>query len=234
MDECFFDRFYAKYRYSKQVCAKFPPCNNFFSDRWCLMNVICLDLEGVLFPEIWIALAEQTGLEELRLTTRDIADYRELMNHRIAVLDREHINLSDIQKLIGELSPLPGAVDFLDTLRGRRQVFIVSDTFYEFLPPVSACLNRPTVICNTLVTNNDRIVDFSLRQEHGKLRVVEALQGLNFRVAAAGDSHNDLEMLNGADSGALFRAPQSIVEQHSHLPAFTTYDELDAWERNLD
>lgn len=198
------------------------------------MHVICLDLEGVLFPEIWIALAERTGLEELRLTTRDIADYRELMNHRIAILDREDISLSDIQRLIGELSPLPGALDFLDTLRSRRQVFIVSDTFYEFLPAVSTCLNRPTVICNTLITKDDRIIDFSLRQQHGKLRVVEALQGLNFRVAAAGDSHNDLEMINGADCGALFRAPESIVNDNSHLPAFATYEELNAWEHGLD
>lgn len=198
------------------------------------LHVVCLDLEGVLFPEVWIALAEKTGIAELRLTTRDIADYSELMRNRISVLDSAGITLSYISGIIGTLEPLPGAVAFLDGLRRRRQVIIVSDTFYQFLPAISEKLGYPTVFCNTLLVEDDRIVDFRLRQENGKLRVVKALQGLGFSVAAVGDSHNDLEMIYGADHGALFRAPEPIRSVHHALPAYSTYDELDAWERGLE
>ncbi len=197
------------------------------------LRVVCLDLEGVLFPEVWIALADKTGIAELRLTTRDIADYNDLMRNRISVLDSAGITFSYVTELIGTLQPLPGAVAFLDRLRRRRQVIIVSDTFYQFLPPITGKLGYPTIFCNTLLIENDRIVDFRLRQQNGKLRVVRALQELGFTVAAAGDSHNDLEMIYAADYGALFRAPDPIRAAHTALPAYTTYEELDAWERGL-
>ncbi len=197
------------------------------------MHAVCLDLEGVLFPEVWIALAEKSGIDDLRLTTRDIADYSELMARRIATLQQAGIRLSTIQRLIGELEPLPGARGFLDRLRETHQVFLVSDTFYEFLPSISRSLGYPTVFCNNLEVDGDTITDVRLRQAHGKLRVVEALQSLQFPVAAAGDSHNDLEMIRGANAGALFRAPDPIRASNQDLPAFDSFDELAHWIHNL-
>ncbi|MFP4643784.1 MAG: bifunctional phosphoserine phosphatase/homoserine phosphotransferase ThrH [Spirochaetales bacterium] len=197
------------------------------------MHAVCLDLEGVLFPEVWLALAEKSGIDELRLTTRDVADYTELMNRRIATLRQAGIGLSTIQRLIGELAPLSGARDFLDRLRETHQVFLVSDTFYEFLPSISRSLGYPTVFCNRLQVDADTITDVRLRQPHGKLRVVEALQSLQFPVAAAGDSHNDLEMIRGADAGALFRAPEPIRADNGDLPAFETFGDLETWIRTL-
>ena len=197
------------------------------------MHAVCLDLEGVLFPEVWIALAEKSGIDDLRLTTRDVADYTQLMHRRIATLREAGIGLSAIQSLIAELDPLSGARDFLDRLRETHQVFLVSDTFYEFLPSISRSLGYPTVFCNRLEVNADTITDVRLRQPHGKLRVVEALQSLRFPVAAAGDSHNDLEMIRGADAGALFGAPSQIRAGNSDLPAFDSFHNLEQWIRQL-
>lgn len=197
------------------------------------MHAVCLDLEGVLFPEVWIALAEKSGIEDLKLTTRDVADYTDLMSRRIRTLEKAGIGLSTIQGLIAELEPLPGARHFLDRLRETHQVFLVSDTFYEFLPSISRGLGYPTVFCNNLEVDGDTITGVRLRQPHGKLRVVEALQSLKFPVAAAGDSHNDLEMIRGAEAGALFRAPESIRKLHEDLPALETFEELEDWIRCL-
>ena len=191
------------------------------------MKLICLDLEGVLVPEIWIALAEKTGLEELRLTTRDISDYNKLMNHRIEILDREGIVLKDIQNVIATLEPLEGAADFTKTLREESQLVILSDTFEQFAAPLMKKLNMPTLFCNTLVIEkNGRVAGIKLRQNDGKRKAVEAFRSMGLDVFAAGDSYNDISMLKAAHKGMLFRAPQSIKEEFPLFGTAQTHNEL--------
>jgi phosphoserine / homoserine phosphotransferase len=188
------------------------------------VELACLDLEGVLVPEIWIAFAERTGIEELKATTRDIPDYNVLMRQRLGLLDQHGLRMGDIQAVISELSPLPGAVDFLDWLRERFQVIILSDTFYEFSAPLMKQLGWPTLFCHRLVTDDGgRVVDYKLRQEDPKRASVQALHGLKYRVIAAGDSYNDTTMLAEADVGILFHAPQNVIEE---FPQFTAVQEF--------
>ncbi|RXW33295.1 bifunctional phosphoserine phosphatase/homoserine phosphotransferase ThrH [Propioniciclava flava] len=190
------------------------------------MLMACLDLEGVLVPEIWIGVAERTGIDELRLTTRDIADYDELMTHRLSVLDAHGIGLSQIQDVIASLSSLPGAPAFLDWLRERFQVVILSDTFYEFGMPLMAQLGHPTLLCHRLDVRDDRIVGYTLRQRDQKTKAVAALQSLNLRVVASGDSYNDTGMLTQADAGILFDPPTSVIEEFPQFPVARDYEQL--------
>jgi len=187
----------------------------------------CLDLEGVLIPEIWIAVAENTGIKKLRLTTRDIPDYDELMRGRLKILDEHNLKLADIQEVIGTLSPLEGAKEFLGWLKSEFQVIILSDTFYQFAGPLMEKLEHPTLFCNELIVNNDGcIADYRLRQPDGKTKAVTALKGLNFQVIAAGDSYNDTGMLKVADAGILFRPPDNVIEEFPQFPVTHTYDEF--------
>jgi phosphoserine/homoserine phosphotransferase len=192
-------------------------------------ELACLDLEGVLIPEIWINVAERTGIEELRLTTRDIPDYDELMTRRLGILDRHGLGLPDIQAVIDEMGPLPGAGDFLAWLQARFQVIILSDTFYEFAHPLMRQLGWPTLFCHSLgVTPEGRIESYNLRQPDQKRRAVEAFHGLNFRVIASGDSYNDTTMLGEADAGILFRPPQNVIDEFPQFPVANEYAELQA------
>ncbi|MCL1838634.1 MAG: bifunctional phosphoserine phosphatase/homoserine phosphotransferase ThrH, partial [Propionibacteriaceae bacterium] len=175
------------------------------------MKLACLDLEGVLVPEIWINVAERTGIPELRLTTRDIADYDELMRYRIKLLDAHGVALADIQQVIAKLEPLPGATEFLDWLRKHFQVVILSDTFYEFAMPLMAQLGYPTLMCHNLVVRNGQICGYRLRQENSKREAVRAFHQLNFQVVAAGDSYNDTAMLAEAEAGILFNPPPAVA-----------------------
>ena len=187
----------------------------------------CLDLEGVLVPEIWIDFAEQTGIEKLRLTTRDIPDYDELMRGRLKILDKNNLKLADIQKVIQKIKPLEGAYEFLGWLKSEFQVIILSDTFYQFAGPLMAQLDYPTLFCNSLVVAKDgRITDYQLRQADGKTKAVTALQSLNFKVVAAGDSYNDTGMLKKADAGIFFRPPESITKEFPQFPVTHQYDEM--------
>ncbi|MEE8580965.1 MAG: bifunctional phosphoserine phosphatase/homoserine phosphotransferase ThrH [Myxococcota bacterium] len=191
------------------------------------MELACLDLEGVLVPEIWINVAERTGIEELRLTTRDVPDYDELMKRRLGILERHDLGLPDIQRVIGQMSPLDGAPAFLDWLRECFQVIILSDTFYEFAQPLMRQLGWPTLFCHSLsVDQGGRIVAYQLRQSDQKRRAVEALRALAFRVIAAGDSYNDTSMLAEADAGILFRPPEKVVREFPDFPVAHSYDEL--------
>lgn len=189
----------------------------------------CLDLEGVLVPEIWIAFAEKTGIEKLRLTTRDIPDYDQLMRGRLKILDEHKLKLSDIQAVIRTITPLEGAGKFLDWLRSEFQVIILSDTFYEFAGPLMAQLGYPTLFCNFLETDNTgRIVNYRLRQKDGKTKAVQALKSLDFQAIAAGDSYNDTGMLKIADAGIFFNPPSSIVNEFPQFKVTHTYEELRA------
>jgi len=189
------------------------------------MIVACLDLEGVLVPEIWIAFAEKTGIEKLRLTTRDIPDYNELMRGRLDVLNENNLLLSDIQEVIKDISPLPGAKEFLDWLKSEFQVIILSDTFNQFAGPLMAQLDYPTLFCHDLVIDGSgRINDFQLRIPDAKAKAVMAIQGLNLKVIAAGDSYNDTGMLKQADAGILFRAPNNVIEEFPQFPVTLDYD----------
>jgi len=191
------------------------------------MRVACLDLEGVLVPEIWLGLAEKTGLEELQITTRDIPDFDRLMKTRLEILDNHGITMSDLREVVSQMEPLPGAVEFIDKLRSTMQVIILSDTFEEFVPPLMAKLGYPTLFCNTLVIDeNGRIRDYLLRQRDGKRHAVLALRSMNLRVFAAGDSYNDLSMIQEADKGAFFRAPESITSAYPKHDALESYGEL--------
>ena len=190
------------------------------------MNVACLDLEGVLVPEIWIRVAEATGIAELRLTTRDIADYDELMRHRIKVMAEAGIKLSQIQAVIAEMGPMPGAAEFLNWLRERFQVVILSDTFYEFAMPLMAQLGFPTLLCHQLQVSEDQIVGYTLRQPNAKRAAVQAFHELNFSVVATGDSYNDTAMLSEADAGILFRPPANVIAEFGQFPVVTDYDQL--------
>ncbi len=191
------------------------------------MNVVCLDLEGVLIPEIWINVAKRTQISELQLTTRDIPDFHKLMTRRLEILEERRIGIDDIHAVIGEMEPLDGALAFIRELRSRRSVIILSDTFTEFVEPLMAKLEWPVLFCNELLIEPDgRISGYRLRQEDGKRRAVHALQSINLTVTAAGDSYNDLSMLRTADRAALFRAPDSIIAENPDLPALRSYDEL--------
>lgn len=191
------------------------------------VDVVCLDLEGVLVPEIWIAFAERTGIDALRATTRDIPDYDELMRGRLRHLNTNNLKLADIQAVIAELTPLPGARQFLAELRTGYQVIILSDTFYEFSEPLMRQLDWPTIFCHRLVIDSSgRVAGYVLRQQDAKRKSVEALKQLNFRVIAAGDSYNDTSMLLAADRGILFRAPENVVREFPGFPATDNYAEL--------
>ena len=188
--------------------------------------IVTLDVEGVLVPEIWIAVAEQTGIEELRRTTRDEPDYDVLMRYRLDLLERNGLTLSAIQAVIGGLGPLPGAVEFLDELRRRTQVVLLSDTFEQFAQPLMRQLGWPTILCHRLVVDDDRIVGYRLRLPDQKRSAVEAFQALGYRVVAAGDSYNDTSMLLAADEGFLFHAPANVVAEFPQLPAIDDFDDL--------
>ncbi|MGB2131615.1 MAG: bifunctional phosphoserine phosphatase/homoserine phosphotransferase ThrH [Marinobacterium sp.] len=191
------------------------------------MELACLDLEGVLIPEIWIAFAEETGIEELKATTRDIPDYDVLMKQRLRILDEHGLTLPQIQDTISRLSPLEGARDFIDWLRERFQVVILSDTFYEFAAPLMKQLGHPTLLCHKLEVNEDgRITDYTLRQRDPKRQSVRAFQLLNYRVIAAGDSYNDTTMLAQAEAGILFHAPQNVIAEFPQFPAVHNFDDL--------
>ena len=191
------------------------------------MEIACLDLEGVLVPEIWIGFAEKTGIDELAATTRDIPDYDVLMKQRLAILNQHGLGLPDIQEVISTMAPMPGAKEFIDWLKERFQLIILSDTFYEFSQPLMRQLNFPTLFCHRLVADeNGRIVDYKLRQKDPKRESVKALHELNFRVIASGDSYNDTTMLEEADAGILFRAPANVIEEFPQYPAVASYEEL--------
>lgn len=197
-------------------------------------SVVTLDLEGVLVPEIWIAVAERTGIEGLLRTTRDEPDYDVLMRGRLDLLAQHGLTMGDIQSVIATLSPLAGAKEFLDQLRARTQVMILSDTFEEFAQPLMAQLDWPTVLCHRLVVSDDRVVDYRLRQPDQKRCVVEALHGLNYRVLAAGDSYNDTSMLGAADVGFLFRSPENVQREFPQFRAIESYvDLLEAFDQHL-
>ncbi len=191
--------------------------------------IACLDLEGVLVPEIWINVAEATGIEALRLTTRDEPDYDKLMRNRIRILDAHGLGLADIQAVIRRMGPLDGAREFLTWLRGWRQVIILSDTFYEFAQPLMEQLDHPCLFCNALVVDtHGRVRDYRLRIKDGKRQAVLALKRLNFEVIAAGDSYNDTTMLAAADAGILFRPPENVVRDFPQFPVTYSYEELRA------
>ena len=190
------------------------------------MEIACLDLEGVLVPEVWINVADRTGIEELRQTTRDVPDYDVLMKQRLRILAEHGLGLRDIQDVIAEMRPLDGALEFLDWLREHFQVLILSDTFYEFAEPLMRQLAWPTLLCHRLETDEKgMVVDYHLRQADPKREAVKALKALNFRVIATGDSYNDTAMLAEADAGILFRPPDKVIEEFPHFPVATTYDE---------
>ncbi len=191
------------------------------------MYIICSDLEGVLVPEVWINVAEKTGIEELKLTTRDINDYDVLMKRRLEILSQHGISIEDIRTVISGLEPLPGAVDFINWLHGKAQLIIVSDTFREFAGPLMKKMGWPPLLCHHLTINREgMITDYNLRQPEAKMKVVEAFQKLNFKVIAIGDSYNDIQMLRKAERGILFRPPQNVIADNRDLVAVKTYDDL--------
>jgi len=191
------------------------------------LNIICLDLEGVLIPEIWINTAEKAGIEELKATTRDIPDYDELMRFRLDLVERHDLRIQDIQAVIDTLTPLEGAQEFMTQLRADHQVIILSDTFEQFATPMMRQLNWPTIFCHELIIDDEgRITDYKLRQQDQKRNAVQALHGLNFNVVAAGDSYNDTTMLEEADGGILFSPPQNVIDEFPQYPVTNTYDEL--------
>jgi phosphoserine / homoserine phosphotransferase len=190
------------------------------------LDVLCLDLEGVLIPEIWLAVADRTGIADLRKTTRDVPVYDDLMRHRLEVLDRHDLPLALIQEVIDGLEPLPGAAEFLDWARQRFQVAIVSDTFYQFAMPMMAKLGWPTLLCHTLVVDEGRIVDYKIRQPDPKRRTVQAFRSLKYRVLAAGDSYNDVSMLEEADAGFFFCAPDNVRAEFPQYAYATDYPSL--------
>lgn len=191
------------------------------------MEIACLDLEGVLVPEIWIAFAERTGIKELRATTRDIPDYDVLMKQRLRILDENNLGLPDIQAVIAEIRPLDGAVEFIDWLRERFQVVILSDTFYEFAQPLMRQLGYPALLCHKLETDErGRVVNYKLRQANPKRQSVLAFKSLYYRIIAAGDSYNDTTMLAEADAGILFHAPDNVIREFPQFPAVHTFEDL--------
>ena len=191
------------------------------------MYITCLDLEGVLVPEIWIAFAQASGIPELKRTTRDEPDYNKLMNYRIGILKEHGLGLKEIQETIAKIDPMPGAKEFLDELRSICQVIIISDTFSQFAGPLMKKLGMPTIFCNELVVaDNGEITGFKMRCEQSKLTTVKALQSIGYQTIASGDSHNDLGMIKASKAGFLFKSTEQIKKDNPELPAFETYDEL--------
>jgi len=191
------------------------------------MYILCSDLEGVLVPEVWINVARWTGIEELKLTTRDISDYNALMKRRLEILKQHGITINDIQKVISLLELMPGALDFVNWLHGRVQMVVVSDTFREFADPLLAKMGWPVLFCHHLTIDREgNITDFNLRQNEAKRRVVEALQNLNFKVIAVGDSYNDISMLRKAEHGILYRPPQNVIDDNSDIRVVNSYSQL--------
>ena len=191
------------------------------------MNIVCLDLEGVLVPEIWIAFAEESGIPELKRTTRDEPDYDKLMHWRLGVLKEHGLGLKEIQETIAKIDPLPGAKEFLDELRATTQVIIISDTFSQFAGPLMKKLGYPTIFCNSLeVAPDGEITGFKMRCENSKLTTVKALQSIGYETIASGDSHNDLAMIQASKAGFLFRSTEQIKKDYPELPAFESYDDL--------
>lgn len=191
------------------------------------MEIVCLDLEGVLVPEIWIAFAEETGIPELKRTTRDEPDYDKLMNYRIGILKEHGLGLKEIQDTIATIDPMPGAKEFLDELRSLTQVIIISDTFTQFAAPLMKKLGWPTIFCNELeVAENGEVTGFRMRCEKSKYTTVKALQSCGFETIASGDSFNDLGMIEASKAGFLFRSTEQIKKDYPQYPAFDTYDEL--------
>ena len=191
------------------------------------MNIVCLDLEGVLVPEIWIAFAKASGIPELERTTRDEPDYDKLMKYRIAILKEHGLGLKEIQETIAKIEPMQGAKEFLDKLREKTQVIILSDTFTQFAAPLMKKLGMPTIFCNTLeVAENGEITGYRMRVENSKYSTVKALQSVGFETIAAGDSYNDLGMIKASKKGFLFRSPDYIRADHPDIPAYETYDDL--------
>lgn len=191
------------------------------------MEIACLDLEGVLVPEIWIDFAERTGIDGLRATTRDIPDYDVLMQQRLRLLDQNGLGLNDIQAVIADMAPLEGAAEFLDWLRERFQVVILSDTFYEFAAPLMKQLGWPTLLCHRLEADEDgKVIDYKLRQPNPKRQAVLALKTLYYRIIAAGDSYNDVTMLAEADAGILFRAPDNVLKEFPQYPSAVSFEDL--------
>ena len=191
------------------------------------MDIVCLDLEGVLVPEIWIAFAEETGIPELKRTTRDEPDYDKLMNWRLGILKEHGLGLKEIQETIAKIDPIPGAKEFLDELRSMTQVIIISDTFTQFASPLMKKLGWPTIFCNSLeVAENGEITGFKMRCEKSKYTTVKALQSIGYDTIASGDSHNDLGMIRASKAGFLFKSTDQIKADNPDLPAYETYDEL--------
>jgi phosphoserine / homoserine phosphotransferase len=192
-----------------------------------LMNIICSDLEGVFVPEIWINVAEKTGIEELRLTTRDISDYDVLMKKRLGILKENNLKIKDITDVISTMEPVDGACEFLDWIRSQVQIIVVSDTFVQFAGPLMEKLGRPPLFCHSLSIEPDGTVSgYNLRQQNAKKKTVEALKTLNYRVTAFGDSYNDIAMLQEADSGILFRPPENVIQEYPEFPVTNNYNEL--------
>ena len=189
-------------------------------------TIVTLDLEGVLIPEVWVAVAKTTGIDGLLRTTRDEPDYDVLMRYRLDLLAEHGLGLGKIQEVISTLAPMPGARDFLDELRSRTQVIILSDTFDQFATPFMRQLGWPTIMCHQLLVDGDTIVGYRLRQQDQKRKAVEAFQSLNFRIIAAGDSYNDTTMLGAASTGFLFRSPDNVIAEFPQFSAFTAYDDL--------
>lgn len=192
------------------------------------MQLACLDLEGVLVPEIWVNVAERTGIAALRRTTRDEPDYDKLMHYRLDLMAKHGLRLSDIQQVINQMGPLPGAAEFMTWLRERYQVVILSDTFYEFGYPLMRQLGWPTLFCHSLVVEDDRVVGYQLRLADQKTRSVRAFRDLNFKVIAVGDSYNDTGMLQEAHAGLLFRPPQNVIDEFPQFPVASDYEQLKA------
>ena len=191
------------------------------------MEIVCLDLEGVLVPEIWIAFAEETGIPELKRTTRDEPDYDKLMKYRLNILKEHGLGLKEIQETIAKIDPMPGAKEFLDELRSMTQVIIISDTFSQFAGPLMKKLGYPTIFCNSLVVaDNGEITDFKMRCEKSKLTTVKALQSMGFETIASGDSYNDIGMIQASKAGFLLRSTEQIRADHPEIPAYEEYDEL--------
>ena len=191
------------------------------------MNIVCLDLEGVLVPEIWVAFAEETGIPELKKTTRDEPDYDKLMKWRLGILKEHGLGLKEIQETIAKIDPMPGAKEFLDELRSMTQVIIISDTFTQFAAPLMKKLGWPTIFCNSLeVAENGEITGYRMRVENSKYSTVKALQSIGFETIASGDSHNDLGMIKASKAGFLFKSIEQIKKDNPELPAYETYDEL--------
>lgn len=191
------------------------------------MYIICSDLEGVFVPEVWINVSDKTGIKELRRTTRDEPDYNKLMRQRMKILDEHGLKLHDIQNVIAQIRPLPGALEFIEWLKERTQLIVVSDTFIQFADPLMKQLGRPTLFCHSLVMNEtNRIIDYKLRQPDPKRKTVEALQSLKYQVIGMGDSYNDISMIKQSDVGILFRPPENVVKDYPELPVCQTYEDV--------